>query len=623
MFKDSIKYLLLAAALMLAPSAASAATSYPFIKPSIAAVEALGAACPTTVAGVWIPNVGHYAWNGSSTATADGVNILQCTGVVTGRMIIDEGPLALASITAMQALPGPVANMTVDVAGTQGGRFVATTVGSACVTDNGTKWPANDGTLICWNRQYFGAAVPVTWWNAVGDGTTIDTTAEQNALNAACSLHKELDWPDTGSYYLTDNTLTITCPVTIGGTGEVFFSKSNSPGFVASNISDIHFVSKLKIVGPQYTTYQALETAIWIHGTRNAGAAPTFINDISLDGPIIWNWGSTGAEVDYATDFKSHALDVQNVGYVGLGTESVNGCVISDLYVNGVVAIGDPSGNAYGLTLTKATDDSGDLTSQPRTTNCAVTNPVILNVPNWINLDTHCGSNISISNPVLINGTFLLHVGPCLNSVGTYTFAPLNVSISGGSLDSGVTDGSHDACVQFEGAAPELATGSVSGVSMQNCGNQSTNTDGALQAVYTSALSVTGDTFYEVSPTAIYLGGYNKGFTLSGNTMVSPWSTSAGAAWGSRLVGDYNVGLIGNNSFLTGPKSATYVLTQGISLSAGTGENVQLGTNLNQATVPYVGTFVSSLFQPNLPTVCGALPTGTVWNNAGVLNVCP
>ena len=91
MFKSATKYLLLAAALTLAPSAASAATSYPFIEPSITAVEALGAACSTTVAGVWIPNVGHYAWNGSSTATADGANVLQCTGVATGRMIIDPG----------------------------------------------------------------------------------------------------------------------------------------------------------------------------------------------------------------------------------------------------------------------------------------------------------------------------------------------------------------------------------------------------------------------------------------------------------------------------------------------------------------------------------------------------
>ena len=91
MFKILTKYILLAAALMLAPSAASAAASYPFIKPDIASVEAMGAACGTTVAGVWVPNYGHYAWNGTSTATADGVNVLQCTGVATGRMIIDPG----------------------------------------------------------------------------------------------------------------------------------------------------------------------------------------------------------------------------------------------------------------------------------------------------------------------------------------------------------------------------------------------------------------------------------------------------------------------------------------------------------------------------------------------------
>ena len=88
MFKNAIKYLLLAAALMLAPSAASAAASYPFIEPNIAAVEALGAACSTTVAGVWIPNVGHYAWNALSTATPSD-QVIQCTGVATGRFLLD------------------------------------------------------------------------------------------------------------------------------------------------------------------------------------------------------------------------------------------------------------------------------------------------------------------------------------------------------------------------------------------------------------------------------------------------------------------------------------------------------------------------------------------------------
>lgn len=162
------------------------ASSSPTQLMSIADIEALKAGCRTLVTSVWVPFQGHYAWNGSSTATADGVNILQCTGVATGRMIIDEGPLALASITAMQNLPGPVANMTVDVAGTQGGRFIATTVGSACVTDGGTKWPANDGTLICWQRQYSGALY-ATWYGCVSGGTVDCTTPILNATSYASS----------------------------------------------------------------------------------------------------------------------------------------------------------------------------------------------------------------------------------------------------------------------------------------------------------------------------------------------------------------------------------------------------------------------------------------------------
>ena len=178
MFKKTIKYLLLAATLMLAPSAASAAASYPFIEPSIAAVEALGAACGTTAAGVWIPNVGHYAWNGSSTATADGVNILQCTGVANGRMIIDLGPLALASITAMQALPGPVNDTMVDLSGLQGGKFVFNT-SSTCTVNTGTCFAATDGTAGKWERQYEGL-LNALWFGA--DPTDVAVSAV--AINA-------------------------------------------------------------------------------------------------------------------------------------------------------------------------------------------------------------------------------------------------------------------------------------------------------------------------------------------------------------------------------------------------------------------------------------------------------
>ena len=196
MFKSAIKYLLLAATLMLAPSVASAAASYPFIKPSIAAVEALRAACGTTVAGVWIPNVGHYAWNGSSTATPSD-QIIQCTGVATGRMIIDPGPLALASITAMQNLPGVTTYQKVFVSAIQGGDFVYEACGGAfqpnCTANDITTFSSTNASYV-WLRQpsingvYSGPFVTPQMAGAYGDGAHDDGAA----LNAALAYEGSL-----------------------------------------------------------------------------------------------------------------------------------------------------------------------------------------------------------------------------------------------------------------------------------------------------------------------------------------------------------------------------------------------------------------------------------------------
>ena len=208
----------LALALWSVPPVAAAPVAYPVIQPSISKMEGMGAGCGGTALGVWIPNVGHCSWKGSSAATADGVNVIQCTGVATGRMIIDPGPLALASITAMQNLPGPVANMKVTVAGTQGGTFIATTVGVACTTDDGTKWPALDGTLICWDRMFTGP-VDLSWFVAT-------TAAADNSIGVQAWLSSGYTQLSCGgTYYVDAVTLSTASTSIVSSQGCMFKAK--------------------------------------------------------------------------------------------------------------------------------------------------------------------------------------------------------------------------------------------------------------------------------------------------------------------------------------------------------------------------------------------------------------
>ena len=137
-----------------------------------------GALCPIIEA-AWVPGVGHFSWNALSTATPSD-QVIQCTGVTTGRMIIDPGPLALASITAMTALPGPINNTTVYVAGLQAGWFIFNS-SSTCTTNTGTCFAATDGTPGKWERQYNGP-LQATMFGADPTGANPSATAFNNCI---------------------------------------------------------------------------------------------------------------------------------------------------------------------------------------------------------------------------------------------------------------------------------------------------------------------------------------------------------------------------------------------------------------------------------------------------------
>ena len=55
--------------------------------------------CPSSYVKFYVAGVGFYRWNGTSTATPDTSDspqsIVQCTGVVTGRMVLDTGGVVM------------------------------------------------------------------------------------------------------------------------------------------------------------------------------------------------------------------------------------------------------------------------------------------------------------------------------------------------------------------------------------------------------------------------------------------------------------------------------------------------------------------------------------------------
>ncbi len=110
--------------------------------PTITALENIGTSAGASVTAAYVPGIGIYQWNATSTATPDPSDtpqtIVQVTGVTTGRMVLQNGAVGnVANIAALEALPDAPIGMTVNVGGTQGGSFTVV-AGTLSASDGGT-----------------------------------------------------------------------------------------------------------------------------------------------------------------------------------------------------------------------------------------------------------------------------------------------------------------------------------------------------------------------------------------------------------------------------------------------------------------------------------------------------
>lgn len=586
MFKSAIKYLMLAAALVLAPSVASAAASYPFIKPSVAAVEAMGAACGTTVSGVWIPNVGHYAWNGSSTATADGVNILQCTGVATGRMIIDPGPLALASITAMQNLPGPVNDTAVLIGGSQGGWFTFYTA-STCATNTGTCFPANDATAGKWERAFTGTTYETSWFGVLCNGSTDDYAVEQAAINAVPD-YGTVHWSASSTNCNTSATLTVSHPLTIDDEAPIAWTTSNIAGFsvTSSNVTFKHY----NLIGIQDSVIHTNEAAIFASGTFNAGLAPTNITNIHIGQGTVTNWGGFGIELAYVNGFTISKPYISGVGYAGLALVSALNGTITDSYIHNICPGQPAATECYGFFASRASSDTGELTSQPRTSNVTINGGICDGVPTWECYDTHAGDHITFNGVIARNAYDGMMIGTSPDHTGAYVYGPHDVTVNGGVLDSGKTDGSANYGLVFQGASADPATGSVNGIDILDYGDSTNGVEGTAVLLQDTLGLTFRATIRYPSPIGILLYGGNIGLSITGTSCVDPWTNTVAVGEVECIYGRStgNDVTISGNSFLHYNKSATYLLTTasgvGMRFAADATSNIWVGSNRSNAT---------------------------------------
>lgn len=507
------------------------------------------------------------------------------TGTATLLTTTGDGS-GLTNISASQIATGTIASARIS-----GSYTGITAIGTLTAGDTSASIVRATGSSVSRSLAARMAEIRnVKDYGALGNGSADDGTAIAAAITAAAAGDIVLFPPSATCYKITTQVY-IGKSLTVSGKGAQLCQTSASTAALAVGTSDVH-IDGLKITGPTPSTFDSASVAISITGVFNAGVAPGYISKVSVTNTIIDQWNGYGILASYVDQFEATNNRLTNIVYGGITIASgKNGRVTSNT-IDTINCNGTPGGNCYGIALTRRTDDSGELVSQPRTSDYAVTGNTIRNVPTWEAIDTHAGQRIAITGNTIYGTKSGIMVGTANNASSVETYAPLLVSVAGNTMESGVTDGSASYGIVLQGAqGVEYATGSISGNTIKGYGDQTVGASGAIYVRNSSGASITGNVVVNPAPQGIVFYHDNVGFSATGNAIVDPWTNTVGV--GQAIAIDVNsannTGYIGGNTFSTNGLSATYLLSSaggaGIRIEDVSGTAIQLGSNRSSATI--------------------------------------
>ena len=448
---------------------------------------------------------------------------------------------------------------------------------------------------------------------ATGDGTTDDTAALQAIIDAATAFDTIYFPPQlldgTAVNFRISAALTIDKALTLLGSKSLITQvTANTAGIVitASNV----IVDGLRFAGPQDAINRDGERAIDAHGIFNAGTSPTYIANITIKNCTCAFWGGYGIIAQFVNSVNFHANHIQDIKYAGIEVLSCVGGTISNNNIDGIGFVGGTVGvtNAYGIAVSRNTNDAGELTSNPRSTDIIVSNNVVRNIPTWEAYDTHAGQRIQFDSNDAYNCYVGITIGPSNNNSAVSTYAPLECTVTGGTLDSAAVDatgaptGLAGPGINFNGALgvvagtpTQKATGSIVGVVIKNYGRQNNGNTGAINLVATQSVVILGNEIINPSPFGVLLFQDNYNALVVGNTITDAWSGYTGAVPEAGvgqavcviLFQEFNTSFVGGNIFASDPDTpvlATDLMTYGVRVTNQISNGLSLAQNRSNAT---------------------------------------
>ena len=438
-------------------------------------------------------------------------------------------------------------------------------------------------------------------YGAVGDGSTDNTTAIQNALSANAGAFPVV-FEAGASYFRLIGRVTAPANTEIvlkdgaelrwtatTSTGTAFLGTATRPGIEVTG-DNFRLTGRGTLRGPTSAAYVLNEVAVFAKGTSTSSRKSGFY----VDGEIEFlNWGAYGVLlqfVDRARVFRTRTHDIGYCGIQFVSCTNVRAC-FNEVYN---ITPGDAS-NAYGISGSHdSTGYSTDpniatprLVANPFCIDCDISFNTIYDIPVWRGVDFHGGYECRANHNNIYNTKWPIGVGAGSGAAANY--AGENMQACYNYITAKRRDGSASTVADFESIAIVLNGGSVvQNKNVQCVGNiidgyGLSTAAGAhcIEATYVRNATIRDNKFLNWQRDAIY--SVNGDGVIAGNL----FDAVANAA-NSRCIwidgGTYAWNVTGNRHE---PHGGT-VAAEGLRITTGSPRTAVNDNNFAQATTPYV-----------------------------------
>lgn len=378
-------------------------------------------------------------------------------------------------------------------------------------------------------------------YGAVGNGSTDDSTALQNAL----TCNRDVTIPHSFNCKITTG-LTFPASTRLRG-GKI---TSTIDGAAALTLVSGCTVESLILVGPASAAYDDDEDGIYFAGA----SAASYVEAITIKDCWIYNFGNAAIWGEWCQQVRIDRCRLTNCGYAGAMILSGTDCHVTNSYISDITP--GTSSNVYGIAFSRwGLSDS--LVTYPRCTDCSAVGNTVRDIAVWEGIDSHSGERILIADNAFYNVKFAINVGPTTShdAPTESVHAPLYCVISGNTVENQDADGYGiavtGASTTVVGSPNEYAQGcSIHGNTILQCGYANNSIAGAIYVHTAKGIAITGNLVREPKSNGIMLGYDVLAMSVTGNVIVDPHDATLNTCACVALDGGNFSGVISGNAFL-------------------------------------------------------------------------